>query len=463
MSWRIGAALLLLACTGATAGAQGGTGSVRGTIFDSLARRPLEGAVVFVSGTSRIATTDQNGRFDIDSVPAGRRAVTYSSPALDSLGLFALGKDIDVAPGGRVDLALGTPSFTTVWRTLCPTARASRDSGIVYGTVADAANDTRLAGARVVFSWWDIAKQGNNVSIERPVLVARSDSVGNYYACGLPADMNVTVEVDAAPLSSGNMETMLPASRVARRDLLASAEMYVADSIRRRSGDVLDDGLGVRRRGSATLRGEVRDAKGAPVPDAAITLPSADTTVRTDADGRFVVGGLPGGTQLVRARKLGNGPLTETVALQPAKETSVLLSLPPANVLAAVNVRADRANRTLAQFDERKLRGGFGYFVGEAELRNKVDMQSALSGLPALRVTNSRGVVTLLIERGMRTCAPLLFLNGTRSIPEEITMYRPEELYGIEIYTNPSTVPAQYLGTSTAPCGAVLVWTKDAR
>ena len=97
-----------------------GVGRVRGLIFDSLSNRPLSGATVLISGSERIGVTDDRGRFDLDSIAVGKRTLTFSTPSLDSLGLFTLGRDISIAAGQTVDLSLNTPSFATVWKTLCP-------------------------------------------------------------------------------------------------------------------------------------------------------------------------------------------------------------------------------------------------------------------------------------------------------------------------------------------------------
>lgn len=460
-----GLTLLAVASTASAAGAQQPAfGRVRGTIFDSLqTRKPLEGATVFITGARGIAVTDDRGRFEMDSVPLGKRALTFSTPSLDSLGLFTMGRDITVLPGANAEVSLSTPSFATVWRSLCPTTIATRgDSGIMYGSVANAGTDQRLQGARVTFSWWDINKQQQQVVLDRPVLSVRSDSVGNYYACGLPLDINLALDVSADTMSSGPAETMLTAARIARRDFLVSSEMYVSDAARHAQGNALvADGLGVRRRGTASLRGTVRDAKGVLVPIALIAFPSADTSVRTGEDGSFVVTGLPSGTQPVRVRKLGSGPLLTTIDLKPGRETEVAWQLPPANVLAAVNVRANRpSSRLIDDYDKRRL-AGFGYFVGERELVTKPDIVSAFQGLPALRVTRRGARATVLIERGASVCAPDWYLDGKISNIDEITFFKPEDVYGVEVYSKTGTVPPQYQTMNA--CGAVLVWTKMIR
>ncbi len=441
-------------------------GRVRGVVFDSLNNRPLAGAVVLVSGSSRIGVTDDRGLFTLDSVPAGARSVTFSSPALDSLGLFTLGRDITVQAGQEATLVLGTPSFLTLWRSLCPRTIAVRgDSGIVYGSIINAANDARLQGARVIVSWWSIESMGTQVAMDRPVSVARTDSTGNYYACGVPSDVALTVEIGAGALAAGNAELQIGVSRISRRDFYVSSEMHVPeiDSTPRAPSRMGAPVLRIRARprGTATLRGLVRDAKGVPVANALITLPSADTSGRSDVEGRFEVKGLPAGTQLLRVLKLGNGPLSAQVDLRPGRVTDVTLDMPPATVLARVNVVADRKSSAVRQAFEDRRKTGFGYYVGEKELVGRTDMASALQGLPALQVQRRGVLASILITRGASVCMPDVFLDGRQSSTDEITFYRAEDVYGIEVYSRAQTVPAQFITTNN--CGAIIVWTKQNR
>ncbi len=455
----------LLTALPATAHAQA-VGKIRGVVFDSLWNRPLAGATVLVSGSSRIGVTDERGIFTLDSVPVGRRSLSLSAPSLDSLGLFSLSRDVNVIAGQEVAVPMGTPSFATMWRSLCPRTIAVRgDSGIVYGSIINAANDVRLQGARVIVQWWSYESNGRQVVMDRPVSVARSDSTGNYYACGLPTDVALSIEVGAGEMSAGNAELQLGTSRISRRDFFVSNEMRVPvqDTVPRSTSRMGAPVVPprVRARGTATLRGMVRDAKGMPVVNALITLPSADTSGRSDATGAFAIGGLPAGTQLVRVLKLGNGPLVMQVDLRPGRSTEVLLDLPPATVLARMNVVADRkVSAEQTAFEERK-KTGFGYYVSEKDLVGRSDMASALQGLPAVQVQRRGVLANVLINRGASTCAPDLYLDGRRSSIDELTFFRPEDLYGIEVYSRAQTVPAQFITSNN--CGAIIVWTKRGR
>ena len=76
----------------AAVSAQPATQSVRGTITDADTRQPLIGATVLLLGSDPLigATTDVEGRFALDKVPAGRialqvRMLGYEEQTLSNL------------------------------------------------------------------------------------------------------------------------------------------------------------------------------------------------------------------------------------------------------------------------------------------------------------------------------------------------------------------------------------------
>ena len=461
--------LLLWMVSAVTLRAQTPTsGRIRGVVFDSLAVRPLVGATMLVSGSARIGVTDERGRFDIDSVAPGRRTVTFSTPSLDSLGLFTLGRDVNVVAGQSIDLAMHTPSFATVWRSLCPSTVALRgDSGIVYGSIINAANEQRLEGARVYVSWWALDTDGKKVTTNRPVLNARSDSTGNYYACGVASDMMLSVEVSAGAFAAGDAEVQLGASRVSRRDFLVSAELRVPPvetTVRLSSRMGVPVAQATRRaHGTATLRGIVRDAKGQPVVGALITLPSADTSGRSDASGHFVVVQLPAGTQLVRVLRLGNGPFSSQIDLRPGQTLDVVFDLPPATVLAKVDVLAEREVTVQRRAFDVRRRARLGHYLDTTQLRGQSDVTGPLRTIPSVMVQKRGFNTNVMIVRGGVGCTPPLFLDGRRSSIDELRMYAPDDLYGVEVYTTAQTTPAEFITPGYTSCGVIVVWTKLGR
>lgn len=441
-------------------------GRVRGVIFDSLTSRPLAGATVLISGSERIGVTDDRGRFDLDSIAVGKRTLTFSTPSLDSLGLFTLGRDVNIVVGQTVELALNTPSFATVWKSLCPRTPTLRgDSGIVYGSIINAANEQRLEGARVFVSWFAIAANGTKVSMDRPVTTARSDSTGNYYACGVAADMLLTVDIAAGAFAAGTAEVQLGASRVSRRDFLVSAELRPLPPTPRATSRMGAPSLpaSVKRRGTSTLRGLVRDARGASVANALITLSSADTSARSDAEGRFVVARLPAGTQMVRVLRLGNGPLTSQVDLRPNQTVDVVLDLPPATVLTKVDVVADReVGLRQRAFDDRRT-NGLGHYIDATQLRGQLDVTTSLRTVPSLVVQKNGFDTSVMIMRGGVGCTPTMFLDGRRSSLDELRMYAPSDIYGIEVYNSAPTTPTEFITPGFNNCGAIVAWTRLGR
>ena len=76
-------------------------GVVFGTVFDSVHRAPLVGAMVVIDGTSRFGLTTDKGAFRIDSIPAGKYVLRVTHDLLDSLGMVLLTDSIEATFGDR--------------------------------------------------------------------------------------------------------------------------------------------------------------------------------------------------------------------------------------------------------------------------------------------------------------------------------------------------------------------------
>jgi hypothetical protein len=107
---------------------------VQGVVYDSLRSRPLAGAIVTLSGDSRITRSDSRGRFVFDSVPPGARTFAAQHAALDSVGFSGISARVTVTDGAK-PIVIAAPSFASLWRTACGPTRPPKDSGFVYGTV----------------------------------------------------------------------------------------------------------------------------------------------------------------------------------------------------------------------------------------------------------------------------------------------------------------------------------------
>ena len=455
---------LLLGCvvavlaTGAqaqgTRGQAGSTGVVRGVVFDSLLAQPLEGARVMVRGTELGATTDGRGRYQIAAVPLGRRVLIVEHPVLDSIGVSNLAAAVTVTADRAHIVDLAVPSLITMRRAACATRPTpmSRDTGVIYGSVQDIDTGARLAGARVLVSWL-VARRGTaGIELDRPSMDLRTDSVGNYYGCGVPTEHVITVVAQAGPHRSGVTERLLGTRGVGRHDLSVS-----------RTGTSSVDSLSGLRRGRATLAGIVRDREGNPRPSARVLVDDALGEAYADSGGRFVLPFLPSGSQMAMARMIGYGSMRQQVELKDGDTTWVEFSMRTLTTLDTIRVNASPWAAGRLDEIEQRARSGLGHRLGETELQGIGLMRSAFTMLPALTVQGPSAYdYQLWGNASGGFCELNVYIDGRRGTVAELSQYRPDQLITIEYFPRAALVPMQYANPGST-CGAVLVWTKYIR
>src|SRR6058998_1554462 len=201
--------LALIACGGllpaARAVAQGTdrTGLLRGTVYDSLiTSAPLEGAEVWIEGTSRTARTDAAGRFQLADLTAGRYTLTFYHPVLDSTGLSAPPVAVDVGAGNIAVVALATPGPTAAHRLLCPHDPWQK-TGAILGLVRDAAESKPLPNITVTAHWTIYVLGARSVRAEPGTAAARSDASGRVLLCNVPTDVAVVLQGTAGEGPAG--------------------------------------------------------------------------------------------------------------------------------------------------------------------------------------------------------------------------------------------------------------------
>lgn len=113
---------LVLILTPGVSAAQGGGGTIRGTVTASASTGPVAGAQVFVVGTRLGGVTGNDGRFTFSSVPPGTHVVR-----LRAIGYQPAEKTVTVAAGATV-----TVDFTVT------SAPVSLDEVVVTGTAGSA-------------------------------------------------------------------------------------------------------------------------------------------------------------------------------------------------------------------------------------------------------------------------------------------------------------------------------------
>ncbi len=271
--------------------------TIAGSVYDSIAMKPLTGARVHLVDAAREAVADSLGRFRFDSLTAGEHSLWVDHPTLDALGLFSRAARVDAAPQLVSTATFAIPSFATFWRRACGAAPVpGDDDGFVFGRTSSSAPSAPMRGTAIEISWPAAA---NSTSARRTVR-AQTDSTGDYVLCGIPDQQLVTLSTASADSSSIPVSFRVGAERVARRDLTFPANAAV-DSVVGDTSRVAPFPAG----DGATLSGAMRDSAGRPVHDARVTISGVKGELRSDATGAFTLRGVPPGSRIVTVNASG--------------------------------------------------------------------------------------------------------------------------------------------------------------
>lgn len=435
------------------------TGSIRGLAYDSLLMKPMVGVQVQIIGSGVVAKTNERGRFTFDRVPVGKRQVAIAAAELDSLGFGIIGTEVDVVEGKAADVVVAPMSLQTIWRRSCYAGNTiGRDSGVVWGTVRDAATGKAPSAADVSFSWYDLQPGAMpGLLISEVQKAASINSSGVYFACGLPTHVAIASTGMSDSAASGRIEFELGDRQLQRLDLTISSDMVIADSA---SYATAEDSIRAERlKGTATLRGKVLNDRQQPMANAIVGVVATDSMTRTDATGQFTLRNLPAGTHNLSVRRVGSSPILQTVQLAPDRTSEVVVLMSSVPVLTSVNVRADVKKSQLRIEYEQRRKSSQGRAIDGSLIAKRADLYSIFRDFPHMAVDREGFGLAIGIKSffGGRTCRPRAYLDG---FPVELAFASslPTDMYrAIEIYENPFTVPAEYVTRDI--CGVILFWT----
>lgn len=260
--------LLLAGClTGQAAAAQetAGSGTVSGFVFDSTRAVPLDGATVVLWETAFKTTSNAEGLFDIEDVPAGEYTVVFFHPRLQYLGIGSGRGSVLVRPDQESSVALTTPSMPTILQTECLLEDRPDQSVIALGYVSDSRSGVPMAGAKVTMRWSEQSGRARQVE-------ATAGPEGWFRSCALPPGAQVAARASFLNMSSTRREVETGAEAVARLDFLLGE--YSAS---RATGTLVDQ-----------LSGE-------PVQGAEVRLEGTNHFTVSDAAGLFEITGVEPG------------------------------------------------------------------------------------------------------------------------------------------------------------------------
>lgn len=469
MSLKSYAAATILAVAATAAGAQTRPAApprarVRGEIVDSVRNRLLTGATVQLSATDnsgRILSTTSNlqGIFQIDEVPAGTYLVGFLHPFLDSLGVESNLLRLEVSTDEPISLTLATPSAATLIEARCGAPTADLPRGMFFGTVRPTSGAPLAGPARVR------AQYNTNRVTERGlervpnVRIATSNAEGTFAVCGVPANTTITVRGFSGADSSGFVELPVPGNGLLLRDLVIGSAQRVQQ--RTTAGGARVTSV---LTGKAALRGVARNQTGQPVNGARVTLWGTGVEATANASGQYQFAALPEGTYTVEVRAVGFQPHRAPADLFAARDNVVDLTLTP--LITTVDTMRVRANRAvpLEEF-ERRRKLGFGHFLTEDDLKKKgpTYMGDIFRGLPGVvTMPGQFGRDRVLIRGTGMTgdCAPAVFLNGLYVNIEDgdlDNIINPKDVRAIELYSRVASIPLQF--QTRNGCGSAVIWT----
>jgi hypothetical protein len=214
------------------------------------------------------------------------------------------------------------------------------------------------------------------------------------------------------------------------------------------------------------IDGLVTDTALVPLAGAAVTVVGSPLRVVTNDNGRFRMLALPAGRYVIVVQKLGYTPASEILSLGGRDTLRPTLALAPVTrSLDTVRVRAATLSARMAEFDARR-KSGVGQFMTEPEIRkrNVVVVVDLLRTFLGVRIGNDG----LAINRRSpsingRPCTFQYFIDDIALSPQTAAhLPSPNDLAGIEVYQNTSTIPLRYRTTTGGGfCGVILLWTKD--
>lgn len=468
--------------------AAGGRARIAGTVFDSVGRHVLRGAVVQLASVRDVArgrtlVSDSTGSFAFDSVEVGTYLIGFAHPVLDSLGVEAPVSRVDVRTSGEVRAPLATLSARSIVARRCRTRQANDSLGLVTGRVRVGGSGLPVAGATVVVQWREYTIGKGKIDQALPLIEVKTADDGSFAVCGVPSPGTIMVNASTDSAASGMVDLEVPTDGLLRRDLWvgrwslqtidAASEnarpALAVDTVARSDAAPRDSSTVATvqvLRGDGVLSGTVRGSNGVPIVGARLVVVGSGVSVTTGADGSFTMRSLPGGSRLVEIRALGYLPSRQVLDIgDGASRVDALTMEPIATFLDTVKVRGGTSvySQLMAGF-ERRRRTPIGYFLGVEEMKRLAplyvaDLFRAIPGVHVRPNDYSGYTVSMRSMASADLCSPAVFLDGVQQFQTEgdlELLVALHDLRGVEVYPKGAIAPPQFRGSET--CGSIVLW-----
>lgn len=435
-----------------------GYSGLQGSVIDSIHGGPLANASVMIEGTDRAGITTADGRYRIDSIPAGQHRVYVLHPLLDTIGIQMRTPSYPFAAGKSHDLDLFIPSGEKLASQMCTPAQRQRGPGVMVGFVRDPDTNGPALGSKVslVFITTDIIGRKQPATVREPMV----DSAGAYRICGLPADMSGKVQVFRNGVSSGEVPIAMTNGIALRAFSIVAQHQAIAE--------VKNDSGKIKRiaKGSARVTGKIVDKLGKPLAGARVALQGGGTPAISRANGDFTLDSLPSGTQAIEVRKLGYAATEKAVELSSTEPTRANITMDDfVPVLAKMVVEAaqDKALSDLGYTQRKQM--GMGYYMDGNQINHEtMNFSDVMRTAPGLKVSPTGDGRTYVItdSRNAQGGCVNYVVDGapwqTMSAGDIDQFVRPNEVVAVEVYHGSNT-PPQFSAPGQSSCATIVVWT----
>jgi hypothetical protein len=214
-----------------------------------------------------------------------------------------------------------------------------------------------------------------------------------------------------------------------------------------------------------------------PIASASIRVVGTSIEVQTPASGRFRVSKLPVGEYRLQVRRLGYEALIVPVEVRADDTTRVAIMMERAVLqLDTLRTRAQSQPDRLVGFLDRREHSVGGKFVTRSDIEKQGPTATTdlLRRIAGLNVVDSSGTLVAISARGSKMaivaghlvpvqCTMPVMVDGHRMDPQfALNSIPPEQIFGIEIYSGPSSIPVEFNQTATDTfCGLIVIWTRS--
>lgn len=458
-------------------------GRLEGIAYDSIYARPLSGATIqlaFASNVAvtRLATTDERGRFVFDSVAPGQWIVGASHPWLDSLAVVQLTRGVDVKSRGITRAVIAVPSARSLITQECGASVAADSSGYVFGTLRSARPPHVSVSGTVRVEWPESEFVSGVFRRRLRELTLRTAPTGEYSVCGVPPDGLVRIQAWSGADSTGILLAGVPSHGIGKLDLTLGAALRVplpdtmlaSDSSAAFEGDTSSSASTspatiTLLRGTGIVRGVARTASGAPLANTRATVWGTGVNTTSGSDGRFALLDLPTGSHVLELRAIGYQSTRRVIDIVEGEPTMITAALDKPIDLTPIQIRELRSSMMgldLSGFEKRR-RGATGIFLDATQLAriNAITPVDVFRSVPRVRVVPGPGGDKIVFRKPppQGWCDPTIYVNGMPVAGNfSLDMYlNAADLRAVEIYTNGVLVPSEYPAQTL--CGSVVFWT----